>query len=96
MAMAQGRAINGAAVGIGMTMQLPMDIRMASTTARFGFVFARRGITLQMLFTPNSTEQRTGLAAGRFEIAHAAVDNTVAMIEVAKADALLAREPVDA
>ncbi len=38
-------AINGAAVGIGMTMQLPMDIRMASTAARFGFVFARRGIT---------------------------------------------------
>ena len=40
-------AINGAAVGIGMTMQLPMDIRMASSTARFGFVFARRGITLE-------------------------------------------------
>jgi enoyl-CoA hydratase/carnithine racemase len=38
-------AINGAAVGIGMTMQLPMDIRMASSGARFGFVFARRGIT---------------------------------------------------
>jgi enoyl-CoA hydratase/carnithine racemase len=38
-------AINGAAVGIGMTMQLPMDIRMASSAARFGFVFARRGIT---------------------------------------------------
>lgn len=38
-------AINGAAVGIGMTMQLPMDIRMASADARFGFVFARRGIT---------------------------------------------------
>ena len=38
-------AINGAAVGIGMTMQLPMDIRLASTDARFGFVFARRGIT---------------------------------------------------
>jgi enoyl-CoA hydratase/carnithine racemase len=38
-------AINGAAVGIGVTMQLPMDIRMASTAARFGFVFARRGIT---------------------------------------------------
>ncbi len=37
-------AINGAAVGIGVTMQLPMDIRMASTEARFGFVFARRGI----------------------------------------------------
>jgi enoyl-CoA hydratase/carnithine racemase len=37
-------AINGAAVGIGVTLQLPMDIRMASTQARFGFVFARRGI----------------------------------------------------
>lgn len=38
-------AINGAAVGIGATMQLPMDIRIASTDARFGFVFNRRGIT---------------------------------------------------
>ncbi|MBX9731382.1 MAG: crotonase/enoyl-CoA hydratase family protein [Sphingomonas sp.] len=37
-------AINGAAVGIGATMQLPMDFRLASDTARFGFVFARRGI----------------------------------------------------
>lgn len=37
-------AINGAAVGIGMTMQLPMDIRLSSTQARFGFVFSRRGI----------------------------------------------------
>lgn len=37
-------AINGAAVGIGVTMQLPMDIRIASKNARFGFVFTRRGI----------------------------------------------------
>lgn len=37
-------AINGAAVGIGVTMQLPMDIRIASETARFGFVFNKRGI----------------------------------------------------
>jgi enoyl-CoA hydratase/carnithine racemase len=37
-------AINGAAVGVGATMQLPMDMRLASTTARFGFVFARRGL----------------------------------------------------
>jgi enoyl-CoA hydratase/carnithine racemase len=37
-------AVNGPAVGIGVTMQLPMDIRIASTDARFGFVFSRRGI----------------------------------------------------
>jgi len=37
-------AINGPAVGIGVTMTLPMDIRLASRDARFGFVFVRRGI----------------------------------------------------
>lgn len=37
-------AINGAAVGVGVTMTLPMDIRLASDQAKFGFVFARRGI----------------------------------------------------
>lgn len=37
-------AVNGPAVGVGVTMQLPMDVRLASTEARFGFVFARRGI----------------------------------------------------
>ncbi len=40
-------AINGPAVGVGVTMTLPMDVRMASETARFGFVFARRGICLE-------------------------------------------------
>ena len=37
-------ACNGPAVGIGVTMQLAMDIRLASTEARYGFVFARRGL----------------------------------------------------
>ncbi len=37
-------AINGAAVGIGATMTLPMDIRIAADTAKMGFVFTRRGI----------------------------------------------------
>jgi len=37
-------AVNGAAVGIGVTMQLAMDIRIASSEARFGFVFSQRGI----------------------------------------------------
>ncbi len=40
-------AFNGAAVGVGVTMTLPMDIRLASTQAKFGFVFARRGITME-------------------------------------------------
>lgn len=37
-------AVNGPAAGVGATMQLAMDIRLASEDARFGFVFARRGI----------------------------------------------------
>ncbi len=37
-------AINGASVGVGVTMTLPMDIRLASEHAKFGFVFTRRGI----------------------------------------------------
>ncbi|HUF32584.1 MAG TPA: crotonase/enoyl-CoA hydratase family protein [Acidimicrobiales bacterium] len=37
-------AINGPAVGVGITMCLPMDVRLASETAKIGFVFARRGI----------------------------------------------------
>ena len=37
-------AVNGAAVGVGVTSMLPMDVRIASENARFGFVFSRRGI----------------------------------------------------
>lgn len=37
-------AINGPAVGVGVTMTLPMDLRIASTQAKFGFVFTQRGI----------------------------------------------------
>jgi enoyl-CoA hydratase/carnithine racemase len=40
-------AINGAAVGVGITMCLPMDIRMMSSTARIGFVFNRRGMAME-------------------------------------------------
>jgi enoyl-CoA hydratase/carnithine racemase len=38
-------AFNGPAVGVGITLALPTDIKIASTSARFGFVFARRGLT---------------------------------------------------
>ncbi|MEV5568574.1 enoyl-CoA hydratase-related protein [Spirillospora sp. NPDC052269] len=40
-------AFNGAAVGVGVTVTLPMDIRLASEKAKFGFVFARRGIVTE-------------------------------------------------
>jgi len=40
-------AVNGVAVGIGSTMLLPMDFRLAADTARFGFVFGKLGITLE-------------------------------------------------
>jgi enoyl-CoA hydratase/carnithine racemase len=40
-------AINGPAVGVGVTMTLPMDVRLCADTAKFGFVFARRGIVTE-------------------------------------------------
>ena len=43
--------------------------------------FSQRELTIEIQNTPNSDEQRAGLASGKFDIAHAAVDNAVAMIE---------------
>lgn len=57
-------AINGAAVGVGATMTLPMDIRMAVEGAKMGFVFARRGIvpeTLSSYFLPRLVGVQTAL-----------------------------------
>jgi ABC-type nitrate/sulfonate/bicarbonate transport system substrate-binding protein len=51
--------------------------------------FAKRGVTPVLQFTPSSTAQRDGLATERFEIAHAAVDNAVAMVEVSKHDVII-------
>jgi len=50
--------------------------------------FARHGVALELSFTENSTAQREGLAAGRFDVAHAAVDNAVAMAD-ARADVVI-------
>jgi ABC-type nitrate/sulfonate/bicarbonate transport system substrate-binding protein len=52
-------------------------------------IFAKHGIGLHLEFTPNSKNQREGLAAGRFDIAQSALDNAVAMIEVAKKDVII-------
>ena len=52
-------------------------------------VFEKHGLRLELQFTPNSEQQRAGLADGAFEIAHAAVDNAVAMVEVAGNDVII-------
>jgi len=52
-------------------------------------IFARHGLKVEVLFTVNSQEQRDGLAAGDFQIAQAAVDNAVAMVELAKYDVVI-------
>lgn len=52
-------------------------------------VFAKRGLKIEVQNTPNSDEQRAGLAKGAFEIAHAAVDNAVAMVEGARQDTII-------
>jgi enoyl-CoA hydratase/carnithine racemase len=44
-------AINGVAVGVGITMTLPMDIRLAADSARFGFVFSKLGIVMEACST---------------------------------------------
>ena len=52
-------------------------------------VFARHGIRLALEFTENSKSQREGLAAGRFDVAQSALDNAVAMIEMARQDVIV-------
>jgi ABC-type nitrate/sulfonate/bicarbonate transport system substrate-binding protein len=47
-------------------------------------IFAKHGVALELSFTENSTAQRQGLAAGRFDVVHAAVDNAVAMADAGK------------
>lgn len=51
--------------------------------------FAKHGLTVEVEHTQSSQAQRDGLASGRFQIAQAALDNAVAMIEVAKRDVVI-------
>jgi enoyl-CoA hydratase/carnithine racemase len=99
-------AVNGAAVGVGATMQLAMDIRLASTEARYGFVFARRGITNEAAsawFLPKLVGLQTSLEwcyTGRVFPAQEALDKGLVRSLHAPADLLpaaraLAREIID-
>ena len=51
--------------------------------------FTARGLKVDLQFTSNSTDLRDGLAAGAFDIAHGAVDNAVAMVELAGHDVVI-------
>ena len=60
-------AINGPAVGVGATMTLPMDVRLASTEARMGFVFTKRGVVLEACsswFLPEGRRDEPGARVG--------------------------------
>ena len=52
-------------------------------------IFSIHGIKIELEFTENSSSQRAGLATGKFEIVHSAVENAIAMIEVAKVDVVI-------
>ena len=89
-------AINGAAVGVGATLTLPCDIRIAADNARFGFVFARRGLVPeagsawflpQVVGLPQAL--RWCLSGKLFDAAEALSGGLVS--EVVPPDALLAR-----
>ena len=99
-------AINGVAVGVGATMLLPMDMRLASETARFGFVFARRGIApdgAASWFLPNLVGRAQALEwcmTGRVFDAQEALDGDLVRSlhkpdELLPAAYALAREIVD-
>jgi enoyl-CoA hydratase/carnithine racemase len=89
-------AINGAAVGVGLTLTLPMDIRICAEPARFGFVFARRGLVPEAgsaWFLPRLVglpqALRWCLSGRLFPAAEALAGGLVS--EVVAPDALLAR-----
>ena len=76
--------------------QTPLKVKMfpgaqslPALAAQQNHLFERHGLKVDILFTANSDEQRAGLAKGEFEIAQAAVDNAVAMVELAKEDVVI-------
>jgi ABC-type nitrate/sulfonate/bicarbonate transport system substrate-binding protein len=67
-------------------MVFPGLSNFAIFAAQHQHLFAKHGVAIELLNTPNSDVLRDGLAKGNHQIAHAAVDNAVAMAELAKAD----------
>ena len=87
-----GLVAGGAAYSQETTLRVnvfPTSTNLALYWAIENGMFARRGLKIEVQNTPNSDLQRAGLAEGKFEIAHAAVDNAVAMVEGAKKDVII-------
>src|SRR5262245_51167351 len=70
-------------------MVFPGLSNVAILAAQHKNLFAKHGLAIELLNTPNSDVLRDGLAKGDHQIAHAAVDNAVAMVELAKADVVI-------
>jgi ABC-type nitrate/sulfonate/bicarbonate transport system substrate-binding protein len=89
-------ALGGAAMLAAMAAaqaQTPVKVMVFPGLSNFSIfaaqhnnLFAKHGLAVELINTPNSEVLRTGLAKGDHQIAHAAVDNAVAMAELAKAD----------
>ena len=67
-------------------MGFPGSSNLSFFAAQHKGLFTRHGLSVELLFTPNSDVLRDGLARGDHQIAHAAVDNAVAMAELTHAD----------
>jgi NitT/TauT family transport system substrate-binding protein len=67
----------------------PGPQHLALYVAKEKGLFAKRGLNVEISFTPNAKAQRDGLADGSIDIAQAAVDNAVAMVEVGKKDVII-------
>jgi ABC-type nitrate/sulfonate/bicarbonate transport system substrate-binding protein len=85
---------SGLAASTAQAQQAPLKVivfpglsNLAILSAQHNGFFAKRNIQIELINTPNSTELRNGLAEGRYQIAHAAVDNAVAQIENNKVEA---------
>ncbi len=67
----------------------PGPQHLALYAAKEKGLFAKRGLNVEITFTPNAKAQRDGLADGSIDIAQAAVDNAVAMVEASKKDVII-------
>src|SRR3954453_13839358 len=65
------------------SQNLPVFVAQAK-----GF-YAKHGLSVEVQFTPNSQAQREGISSGAFELAHAGVDNAVALVDSGKADVVI-------